>query len=100
MRTVFFLCSLCLTHAGGLCLDISSILTFRVIILAWNRPHSLLRLIRSLERSDYTFQGNNPGWDIMVQVRLDGGGGAEGEKVKQVAEDWNCSFGSKVCYSM
>ena len=98
MRTILYLYSLYLTNVSGVCLNISSILSFRVIILAWNRPHSLLRLISSLERSDYTFQGNNPGWDIKVQLRLDGGGGAEGEKVKQIAEDWNCSFGSKVCY--
>ena len=75
---------------------ISSISSFRVVILAWNRPNSLLRLLRSLERSDYSFQQSNPGWEITVEIRVDGGGGAEGQEVKRIANDWSCSFGNKV----
>ena len=75
---------------------ISSILTFRLVILAWNRPHSLQRLLSSLERSDYSFVRNNPGWDMLVEIRVDGGGGEEGEKVKRIAKEWMCGFGTKV----
>ena len=80
-------------------LAVSSIVTFRIVILAWNRPSSLLRLLRSLETSDYTFVKNNPFWDILVEIRVDGGGGAEGEKVRAVAEEWSCDFLNKVLYS-
>ena len=75
---------------------ITSILTYRVVILAWNRPHSLQRLLTSLERSDYNFVRNNPGWDLVVEIRVDGGGGKEGEKVVKIAKEWRCGFGRKV----
>ena len=77
---------------------ISSILTFRLVILAWNRPHSLQRLLSSLERSDYSFVRNNPWWDLLVEIRVDGGGGKEGEEVKRIAKEWSCGFGTKVRY--
>ena len=54
---------------------LSCVITFRVIVLAWNRPRPLQRLLTSLERSDYTFKQNNPGWEILVAIRVDGGGG-------------------------
>ena len=82
-----------ITHSSFLA---SSTESFRVVILAWNRPNSLLRLIRSLERSDYSFQDNNPYWDIMVEIRVDGGGGTEGKKVRKIAQEWSCVFGKKV----
>ena len=75
---------------------LSCILTFRIVILAWNRPRSLQRLLSSLERSDYSFVRNNPGWDLLVEIRVDGGGGEEGEEVKRIAEEWRCGFGTKV----
>ena len=75
---------------------ISSILTFRLVILAWNRPHSLQRLLSSLERSDYSFVRNNPGWNLLVEIRVDGGGGQEGEEVKRISKEWRCRFGIKV----
>ena len=67
-----------------------------MVILAWNRPHSLLRLISSLENSDYNFAKNNPSWELLVEVRVDGGGGKKGEEVKKIAGEWSCGFGSKV----
>ena len=75
---------------------LSCILTFRIVILAWNRPCSLQRLLSSLERSDYSFVRNNPGWDLLVEIRVDGGGGEEGEEVKRIAKEWRCGFGNKV----
>lgn len=31
-----------------------------------------------------------------MEIRVDGGGGAEGQEVKRIANDWSCSFGNKV----
>ena len=56
---------------------VSRVKTFRIIVLTYNRPHSLLRLLNSLENSDYTFHHNNPHWRIILEIRIDGGGGAE-----------------------
>ena len=55
----------------------SSVETFRIIVLTYNRPHSLLRLLKSIENSDYTFHHNNPRWRLILEIRIDGGGGAE-----------------------
>ena len=56
------------------------------------------RLLTSLEKGDYSFQQNNPGWDILVEIRVDGGGKEEGEEVKRIAQEWECSFGNKVIH--
>ena len=74
-------------------------MSFRIIILAWKRPESLQRLIRSLDRSDYGFKQNNPNWETKVEIRVDGEGGEDGEKVKKIANNWQCLFATKV-YSM
>ena len=47
----------------------------RIIVLTYNRPGSLYRLLKSLENSDYSFGHNNPTWDIILEIRVDGGGG-------------------------
>ena len=57
----------------------------RIIVLTYNRPRSLLRLLRSLEAAHYTFPTNNPAWDIILEIRVDGGGGQQGHTVKNVA---------------
>ena len=31
-----------------------------------------------------------------MEIRVDGGGGAEGEEVKRIALEWSCGFGDKV----
>ena len=66
------------------------------MILAWNRPSSLSRLLRSLEKADYTFKENNFKWKIQVEIRIDGEGGKKGKEVKKVANQWTPSFGNKV----
>ena len=53
----------------------STVKTFRIIVLTYNRPHSLLRLLKSIENSDYTFHHNNPHWRLILEIRIDGGGG-------------------------
>ena len=73
-------------------LAVSSIVTFRIVILAWNRPSSLLRLLRSLETSDYTFVKNNPFWDILVEIRVDGGGALEGKRLRQLLRNGLVTF--------
>ena len=49
----------------------------RIIVLTYNRPVSLLRLLTSLENSDYNFSRNNPNWRLILEIRIDGGGGRE-----------------------
>ena len=38
------------------------------------RPHSLLRLLNSLENSEYNFVEKNPNWQLLLEIRVDGGG--------------------------
>ena len=59
----------------------------RIIVLTYNRPRSLHRLLRSLEAAHYTFPTNNPAWDIILEIRVDGGGGQQGDTVKNVARE-------------
>ena len=49
----------------------------RIIVLTYNRPWSLYRLLQSLEAAHYNFPQNNPGWRITLEIRIDGGGGRE-----------------------
>ena len=70
--------------------------TFRIIVLTWNRPKSLQRLLNSLENSDYGFSKNNPNWDLVLEIRIDGGGEEEGEATKKIARDFKFSSGRKV----
>ena len=41
----------------------------RIIVLTYNRPRSLLRLLRSLEAAHYTFPTNDPGWQLVLEIR-------------------------------
>ena len=94
---------------------VSRVETFRMIVLTYNRPHSLLRLLNSLENSDYTFHHNNPGWRLILEIRIDGGGGTEvklregtellvlvpcwqGKLVRRIAETFQFSGGEKVVH--
>ena len=46
--------------------------------------------------ADYKFKSNNPGWELVLEVHIDGGGGVEGEKVKKVAKQFEFSYGLKI----
>ena len=70
--------------------------TFRIIVLTWNRPRSVQRLLDSNENSDYNFTRNNPNWNLVLEIRVDGGGGEDGENVKQLAKDFRFSYGTKI----
>ena len=65
--------------------------TFRIIVLTFNRPFSLQRLLTSLEASDYKTNS----WELLLEIHIDGGGGVEGEKVREVANNFKFTFGSK-----
>ena len=95
LKLFAYLISLCLSSSFS-SVDVQSIDTFRVVILAWNRPSSLSRLLCSLEKADYTFKENNFKWKIQVEIRIDGEGGKKGKEVKKVANQWTPSFGNKV----
>ena len=64
-------------------------------MLTYNRPRSLHRLLTSLEKSHYNFTENNPNWNIVLEIRVDGGGGEEGNWVKNVARNFKFSHGTK-----
>ena len=93
-------------------------------MLTYNRPRSLLRLLRSLEAAHYTFPSNNPGWELILEIRcmghcsllhreyfvfivlytylstfdisrVDGGGGEDGKRVVNIAKNFNFSHGRK-----
>ena len=68
----------CIHNSVALCA-----LTFKIVVLAWNRskqkkisllqfhvngclvrPNSLRRLLLSLDRTDFAFKRNNPGWQV------------------------------------
>ena len=35
------------------------------------------RLLKSLEEADYNFEKNNPNWNIILEIRIDVGGGGK-----------------------
>ena len=35
----------------------------------------IFRLLKSLEEADYDFEKNNPNWNIILEIRIDVGGG-------------------------
>ena len=67
----------------------------RIIVLTFNRPRSLARLLRSLEAAHYDFPQNNPSWKIRLEIRIDGGGGGDGDLVRNVARNFRFSHGTK-----
>ena len=37
--------------------------------------YDIFRLLKSLEEADYDFKKNNPNWNIILEIRIDVGGG-------------------------
>ena len=70
---------------------VACVTTFRIVVLTWNRPIALTRLLSSLERSYY-----HHGWNIILEIHIDGGGGENGDKVRDVAAAFDFSHGEKV----
>lgn len=68
-------------------------------MLTWNRPAALTRLLSSLENSDFYFQEDNPGWDVVLEIHIDGGGGELGDQVRDVARMFDFSHGEKLVVS-
>ena len=48
-----------------------------------------------LQEADYSFQHNNPGWRIILDIRIDRGGGEAGAAVRRIARNFNFTHGSK-----
>ena len=44
-------------------------------MLSYQRPDSLQRLLNSLEQSEYNFVEGNPNWQLLLEIRVDGGWG-------------------------
>jgi hypothetical protein len=42
--------------------------TLRVVVLTWNRPDSLGRLLASLEAATYSWPGAPP-WQLLLEIR-------------------------------
>ena len=68
----------------------------RIIVLAHNRPRSLLRLLKSLEATNFNFTENNPEWKIVLDIHIDAGGGEQGRLVENVAANFRFSHGEKI----
>ena len=66
--------------------------SLRIIVLTWNRPSSVRRLLTSLENSSYTSHS----WNIVLEIHVDGGGGLEGEEVRKEVESFQFSHGEKI----
>ena len=80
---------------------LTTITTFRIIVLTYNRPESLYRLLTSIKvyyltqksmlicnmitvkNADYSFKKNNPNWNLTLDIRIDVGAG---EKVTLVSD--------------
>ena len=69
--------------------------TFRLVILAWNRPHSLARLLDSVTATHWDWPAS-PDWDIVIDFQVDGGGGERGEEVRRLVENFTFPVGRKV----
>lgn len=54
----------------------------------------MLRLLNSLDAASYSFH-NNPGWDLVLEVRVDGGGGEQGEAASKAAKQFVFRHGRK-----
>ena len=82
-------------NTSSICSDnfVLCIQTLRIIILTFNRPQSLHRVLTSLELANY--RRNSQPWELLLEIHVDGGGGIDGERVKQVAHQFEFSHGSK-----
>ena len=69
--------------------------TFRLVILTWNRPHSLARLLDSVTATHWNWPAS-PDWDIVIDFQVDGGGGERGEEVRRLVENFTFPVGRKV----
>ena len=72
-------------YTSSICSDnfVLYIQTLRIIILTFNRPRSLHRVLTSLELTNY--RRNCQPWELLLEMHVDVGGGIDGERVKQVA---------------
>ena len=43
--------------------------TFRLVILAWNRPHSLARLLDSVTATHWDWPAS-PAWDVVIDIQV------------------------------
>ena len=69
--------------------------TYRIVVLTYNRPLSLLRLLKSLQSSHYNYH-NHPSWKLILEIHIDGGGGQGGQLVENIAENFNFTHGEKI----
>ena len=59
----------------------------------------VFRLLKSLEEADYDFEKNNPNWNIILEIRIDVGGGKKVsfEKKYNIYSDLLGRASSKYC---
>ena len=77
---------------------VSCVTLFRIVVLTWNRPAALTRLLTSLENTFYQWEGStqDPGWEVVLEIHVDGGGGEEGGAVRDIARNFQFSHGEKI----
>ena len=76
-----------MSHQAG-----ANIVSVRIVVLTYNRPVSLHRLLRSLETADYTFPLAPP-WRRVLEVRVDGGVGPDWERTVSLARGFRFTAG-------
>ena len=78
-----------------ICKDFLAMITvFRIIVLTYNRPYSVSRLLKSINEADYDFE-ENPNWRLILEIRIDVGGGQDGEAVQTLAKKFKFDHGWK-----
>ena len=65
------------------------------MVLTWNRPASLARLLDSVTATHWDWPAS-PDWDIVIDFQVDGGGGERGEEVRRLVENFTFPVGGKV----
>ena len=67
---------------------------FRIIVLTYNRPYSVHRLLKSINEAEYDFE-EIPKWKLILEIRIDAEGGQDGEAVQTLAKKFKFNYGSK-----
>ena len=65
---------------------------FRIIILTFNRPQSLKRLLTSIDSTDYAYGKNS--WNLHLEIHIDGGGDLNADVV-DIANQFEFKHGRK-----
>ncbi len=66
-----------------------------IIVIGFNRPNSLQRLLSSLEQADYSIPSTDSYSDVCLVISVDHCDSNAGDEVRKLAEDFHWSHGEK-----